>query len=368
MGIIRLFLAIAVVAAHTTPIFNFQLLRGQIAVQLFYIISGFYMSMVLNEKYIGSNGSYRLFIYNRFLRIYPIYWTVLLCTFFLFVSAYANNDKAVSLTSHYREYLNAEGTFAPVSIVYLLLTHVLIFGQNMIMFLGINPDTGNLFFTSNFHNTNPQAYKFLLLPQAWSIDLELAFYLIAPFILRKNIKIIVSLIAISLLIRFALLSNGLNYDPWTYRFFPTELVFFLLGYISYTLYVKAKSYNIDPRITRFSQLFFISYLVFYKTFDFPAKGPLCYLLFVCLLPLIFLQTKNSKLDAKIGEYSYPVYISHMLVLYIIQYTKMPLIESLGTTVCIGSLLVSYLLNKFISEPLESIRQARMTRKKALVIQ
>jgi len=48
MGIIRLL--IAIVSAHTSKLFDCQMLRGQIAVQLFYVISGFYMSMVLNEK------------------------------------------------------------------------------------------------------------------------------------------------------------------------------------------------------------------------------------------------------------------------------------------------------------------------------
>ena len=50
MGIIRLILAIAVVIVHTEePIFGFEFVRGLVAVQAFYIISGFYMAMILNE-------------------------------------------------------------------------------------------------------------------------------------------------------------------------------------------------------------------------------------------------------------------------------------------------------------------------------
>src|SRR5450759_4624800 len=78
MGIIRVLLALSVVAAHFGGIWNLRFVGGQVAVQSFYIISGFYMSLILNEKYVGKNKSYKLFITNRFLRLYPIYWLSLI--------------------------------------------------------------------------------------------------------------------------------------------------------------------------------------------------------------------------------------------------------------------------------------------------
>lgn len=80
MGVLRFLLAVSVVLAHSTDIFGFSLVNSVVAVQAFYIISGFYMTLILNEKYIGKSNSYRLFITNRFLRLYPIYWVVLLLT------------------------------------------------------------------------------------------------------------------------------------------------------------------------------------------------------------------------------------------------------------------------------------------------
>ena len=47
-------------------------IRGYVSVQVFYIISGFYMALILNTKYVGP-GSYRVFIANRLLRIFPAY-------------------------------------------------------------------------------------------------------------------------------------------------------------------------------------------------------------------------------------------------------------------------------------------------------
>jgi peptidoglycan/LPS O-acetylase OafA/YrhL len=77
MGIIRLLLALAVVIAHAGSISGFRMVEGAIAVQAFYIIPGFYMVLMLNEKYVDQAHSYRLFITNRLLRLHPIYWAML---------------------------------------------------------------------------------------------------------------------------------------------------------------------------------------------------------------------------------------------------------------------------------------------------
>ena len=67
MGIIRLLLALAVLLAHVenAPAFLLRFIPGSLAVQCFYIISGFYMALVLNGKY----SSKRDFYFNRFLRL-----------------------------------------------------------------------------------------------------------------------------------------------------------------------------------------------------------------------------------------------------------------------------------------------------------
>jgi peptidoglycan/LPS O-acetylase OafA/YrhL len=69
MGVLRTLLALSVVLSHSGPLFGIELVGGQLAVQSFYMISGFYMTMVLTEKYVNANSSYRLFISNRILRL-----------------------------------------------------------------------------------------------------------------------------------------------------------------------------------------------------------------------------------------------------------------------------------------------------------
>ena len=51
MGIIRFLLALAVVAFHSQRILGLRLMGGNEAVEIFFIISGFYMSLILRGKY-----------------------------------------------------------------------------------------------------------------------------------------------------------------------------------------------------------------------------------------------------------------------------------------------------------------------------
>ena len=79
-------------------------------------------------------------------------------------------------------------------------------------------------------------WTFLLDPPAWTLGVELTFYLIAPFILRgRALKYLLAIIVVSFLIKAGLSVAKLNYDPWTYRFFPAELGFFILGSVAYKI-------------------------------------------------------------------------------------------------------------------------------------
>jgi len=63
MGLLRIILAIAVLVAHSGNLFGLKLTGGTVAVEVFFIISGFYMTMILDKKYTGK-GSYYLFLSN----------------------------------------------------------------------------------------------------------------------------------------------------------------------------------------------------------------------------------------------------------------------------------------------------------------
>ncbi|HEX8459954.1 MAG TPA: acyltransferase [Segetibacter sp.] len=243
MGTLRFLLAISVVLSHSSSIFGFSFIGGQIAVQAFYIISGFYMTLILNEKYVGVNSSYKLFISNRFLRLYPIYWTVLSLTILYSVSVFIfSHGKHMGNFDVYAAHFS---TMSFQSLAFLVFTNIFLFLQDVVMFLGLDTTTGHFFFTANFRETNPPLYQFLFLPQAWTVAVEITFYLIAPFIVRKKLKIVILLVILSLILRLLIYYGlGLKNDPWTFRFFPTELIFFLLGTVSYHIYKRLRHVEI----------------------------------------------------------------------------------------------------------------------------
>ena len=357
MGILRFILAITVVLAHSSSIFGFSFVGGQIAVQAFYIISGFYMSLILNEKYVGVNDSYKLFISNRFLRLYPIYWIILFLTvLYSIIDINYFKEDASGVISSYMSYYS-KMNFG--SFLFLLGTNLVLFLQDTVMFLGLNTSTGNLFFTSNFQSTNPALYQFLFIPQAWTIGVEISFYLIAPFLVRKNLQIIAPLIIMSLLMRFFLYQYGLKADPWSFRFFPTELVFFLFGILSYKMYVKLKSVYISPLHLKIIFAAMLSFTLLFNFLPIPAKYPLYLFLFFVSLPFIFLLTKRWKNDIYIGELSYPIYISHIFVWRCINDFKIPLIGGKGLTLTVITVIFSILLNEFVAKKVEKIRQKRI---------
>jgi peptidoglycan/LPS O-acetylase OafA/YrhL len=73
MGLIRVILAYSVVLNHSGPVHGYFLIPSNAAVTLFFMISGFYMALVMTEKYTGPNRI-RGFYSNRILRLYPTYF------------------------------------------------------------------------------------------------------------------------------------------------------------------------------------------------------------------------------------------------------------------------------------------------------
>ena len=102
MGSIRTILALAVVFGHAGA---YLFTGGMLAVQLFYIVSGYLMSLVILSS---SYSSIKLFYLNRFLRLFPIYWFVALITlvtyynlslpyFLLFTFCYSSCDPGLNI-------------------------------------------------------------------------------------------------------------------------------------------------------------------------------------------------------------------------------------------------------------------------------
>lgn len=359
MGHLRTFLAIIVIISHTESFFGFNFLGGKVAVQSFYIISGFYMSLILNEKYIGINNSYKLFITNRLIRIYPIYWAILLLViigsilFGIFTDGSSYGPLNV-ITDNYDK-------LSISSLFIVIFSNVFIFLQDALLFFEINLENGQFFFQPKFDINALNGFDFALIPQAWTVALELLFYLIAPFIVKRKTNIILLLLVTFLFLKYFLRHNlGLNHTPWNFRFFPSELTYFLLGVFSYKI---SKSENIkllNPIINKSIFAFIIVFIILFDKINLNFKNELFFIAFFISIPYIFQLSKKSKIDRYIGDLSYTLYICHIFILTIVNKLNFLIINK-GITVILLSFIISIILKHLLSDNIEKYRQNRLKR-------
>ncbi|MEK6628840.1 MAG: acyltransferase [Bdellovibrionota bacterium] len=345
MGLLRYLLAIAVVIDHSGGIRYSTLITGTLPVQAFFLISGFYMSMILAEKY----NSFSLFITNRLLRLLPVYWI------FLFL---------ISVTAKYVDGIvipNDQLSFSTRLIVWA--SNLFIVGQDIFMFLGLDPKSGSFYFTDNFReNGTPYASSFLAMPQAWSVSLEIFFYLLAPFIFKKSLKVVITIFVLSILTRLILARNGLSLDPWVYRFLPNELAVFCCGYFAYRIYKSNFLKKLDCTLNKgFISVLFICLTLTIGPIEriYGGYSAVAYLMLLTLcLPFLFSFSKNSTFDRLVGELSYPIYLCHLFVLFLLQ--RYAYYEgNVAVLNVLISTLISYIVIKTVSDSIEKYRQSRV---------
>src|SRR5216683_655603 len=296
MGAIRFTLALSVAVWHL-PGAPFKLLNAAVAVLAFFIISGFYMAMVLTEKY----STAKPFYIGRFLRLYPAYVTV--ATFMVFWFVLTNSPTAFT-------------TRLPVPIAeqaVLALLNVAVAGQDFFEF------SRNAFGSGDFLNA-----QWMLVGQAWSLSSEVFFYCLAPFVVRSAVRT-TALLLLALAARWALIGwLGLSSPVWGYFFFPGTLCMFLLGSLAYHAHMMIRS-RARPWLGYGLLATWAAWMVHgiatagivlpndpHTGMDGPAFWAF-YLLFALSVPIVFTATKDHRLDRAVGELSYPLYLAHGIV-------------------------------------------------------
>ncbi len=366
MGLLRLLLALAVVTAHAGPpggIAWLEMTGGPPSVQVFYVISGFYMTLILNEKYVGE-GSYLTFAKSRLLRLLPMFLAVLATTVLAAFVLQWTNGVRIEPLARWQEHA---GAMPFAQLLALVASNLAIVGQDAITFCAVDPQTHALFFTSNFHDHPLPAWQFLFVPQAWTVSVEISFYLVAPLLVRRRPWLIAALVLASLGLRVWLMRHfSLYHDPWTYRFFPTELALFLSGALAWHGYRWLGARGLlRPSVCWLATIAALA-LVLGFTFLPPILRQGRYALpgllavMVVLLPFVFHATKTNALDRAIGELSYPVYLVHYLLVFVFGAVGLAdQAAARGSITMVASLGAAYLLWRWVGLPLESRRQRLM---------
>jgi len=306
----RFYLAVCVLASH----FVGPGIWGSGSVETFFCISGFLVTWIVTEQYAGRPFDY---LFNRFLRIYPVYWACLAIGIAV-VAIFPVTALAVDRT-----------LFLPTTPAGWA-SQFTIFG---------------LYRVSNI--TQPQ-----LLPTGWSLNVELYFYLVIGLVTAFRPRLTIALAAISTMI-FVLAGAHILPIP-SYGDPIGNAQPFFLGSLAYHLRDRVEQ-RWAPAILG---AFVFIQLVPLGRFEWQVLlsslvAPLAVVI-VWNMRLAF-PTRVERLADLLGKLSYPVFLLHWSVavpfaaLGLGQVTQFALVLPLTLAIALG-------VHAAVERPLESLRQ------------
>lgn len=350
MGMVRVALAMAVVLSHL-PLASYKFLSGGLAVQAFFIISGFYMALVLDGKYKDAG----LFYSNRLLRLFP--------TYFVMVALTAGAVYLFGASATMSPDLMRIAFSDPVTAFVLTIENIVMVGQEMLFWFAIDPESGALIWDPSGplpSETTIVAWQGLFVPQSWSLSMELMFYAIAPFLARAGWKWIAALCALSIGLRLGGALLPVDYLLWQGRFFPAALFLFLLGMLAHkALPLAERLPHAVGWITALAVLAFIVCFPLLGWTDVKLRWAV-YAVFAATTPFIFSAFKDNALDRWVGDLSYPIYMTQLLVIGAVLIYQPPfgMWPAIGGTIALS---VAMLL--LIDHPVDRWRQRRASAKR-----
>jgi peptidoglycan/LPS O-acetylase OafA/YrhL len=346
MGALRLFIALAVLLGHYKlafldsymhglfPYLMGEGLDGAIKVNCFFIIAGFYTQLMLQEKFVRpENRAIRFYLF-RLLRLMPAYYLVLGLTALLGFYCFSHGIKFAEIYS-VRKLNSTQGVI-----------------ENLLVYVP------TIFKFGAFRLNEVEHY--LVLWHTWALTVEIIFLILAPLFLL-NIKRFYFLAAVSIALAIYYLQIGL-----VRNYFGASLIYFMAGCVGYKYYkanLAESPFRFTNAITAYGIILIIAIMMLYFRWIsswvgvYPAYFSLMGLV-VFTLPFIAAFTKNIPLDRFIGEWAYPIYLSHYLFISLIKIFKIYYTFSILVVIagCIGFALFDYFI---INKPMTRFRRAKL---------
>ncbi len=337
LGSYRYFLAMCVVISHTGPAEQVHL--GFYGVIAFFILSGFLLCRSLRTHYFHSKGGVTTYVINRALRVYPLYMmlaTMMLCALTLL----PQNPDIV----HHK--------LGQPTILYEWITNIVIIGNTSL--LGIRAEH-------------------FLIPASWSLSVELLFWLFMILLCRKRLYIRYWCI-LSIALYLLLIMTGASLYLTYYSIFA--------GSCAFSIGAWAALHHEDNHIKTYNKkrgIYLACALVFYLIstcfyIDAPSREPILLSLglpvsmLICYMIITSLWTLNAEtlpsivttIDRMLGDMSYPIFISHIFVLYLMVYFNVIDADQQKTWTCFFmnitlTTLLSIILVYVFEKPIERIR-------------
>ncbi len=322
MGSLRLVLALAVVGFHAyfqgewTEDYPLTLPDGRAAVQMFYVISGFYMALVLNEKYQGAASNW-LFYTNRFLRLWP---SVLIVNIFIIASFFAMGEvRLYDRTSSIGDFLAFLGSLDLASQVFLAFTNLFVIGQDLLWFLRFEP--GGTSFAPGLDSAANGSTLSLNHP-LFTVAIEAFYYIISPFVIRRGWRVALGFVIAGGLYHVGIFLAGLHRETWGYHFVLSAAYFYFFGACAYHLYRKIKEEPIKAwlethRAWVLAGCVAVLLMLVPINWFVPRSTMFMAPILALVVPFLFMLTRKSRLDRMVGELSFGVYLIHYPILFII---------------------------------------------------
>ena len=353
MGTLRLLLAFAVVIAHSQPLYGFVGI-GSSAVPAFFIISGFYMCLVLSTTY-NKPGAIRLFYINRFLRLFPLYWSVLLIFYLTALLTQTGDHPFFDRVIYLARNSIQPSTDGTVASAWAAIPNLFVIGSDILRLFAITPETGDiiLMLQSDYQKNYIGMDKYLVMPQIWSLGVELVCYAVAPFLVR--LKTTWLTLFLLLFIWVQVYSNA---SLLTWKHLPSwyNFSYFLLGILSFRLSRWLSNRTPKPAAYMAASFPFVLW-AFYPSIAQMVSGALIWGiwgLYALGMTTLFSLTKNLAWDRNLGNLSYPVYLIHWLF----SWPAVTFGAAQPVAAMAASCLVSWMLIKLIDDPVEKIKKLR----------
>ncbi len=336
MGLLRIYLALSVMFSHIGTVKWLPVVNADFAVNMFFVMSGFYISLGLNERY-RTSADNREFYFGRALRLWPTY---------LFSLAILIPTGYLAATIHRILAL------PPLMAAIAIFSNLFIVGTDWL--LHFSASNGAIHFSEfGIDHAQNGAYAILNLP-AWTLSIEIIFYLLAPFIVR-SFRRSVAFFGIGVVYLFCVSHFSAHLPPLrTDLYFPGPMFYFGLGVVGYWVHRV-----FPPRRVRnlwvFPVIFLMVVLALHLT-----PGAVAFFALAMLARPAFEICRHSKVDQWFGDLSYPLYITHLPTTI--------LVRSLGLfAVTTGSYFLSIVVITLVAvyaveKPIDRFRSSRRKRK------
>ncbi|MEO8112337.1 MAG: acyltransferase [Ginsengibacter sp.] len=319
-GLVRFILATLVVFYHL----NRSIFFGYFAVGCFFILSGYWIALMFEKKYSKKVKTLKVYYISRLWRLLPVFYTFTILG--LIVNFHFNSISFDNLDKHQK--------------VGAIISNIIIFG---------------------YSNLNAK----ILVP-AWSLDVEMQFYLILPllaYVIKSNKRLLYGITLFFFIIALfliyinhaVLISTSLTY-----------LYLFFIGVIAYHFKIspgiKLEKISLAILVTIVAIQYSVPSLAsYYRDGDSKYYVVLSLVLILFAIPSLLnsVHKESNKKDRYLGEMSFLIYLSHW-----VWFGPYNLLIKGGTKFeripyALGFLLVTflsaYLVYKFIDRPSEILR-------------